>query len=61
MPCYGCKGHNVILKQLKLNDIRALWRKFPNNRVIYTKKTLEELLALPDGDPKNIELVSFEV
>lgn len=54
--CYRCKKRNTIMKQLKKKDIEALKRKFPNNMVLYTEKTLEELLVLPDGS--NYDLVN---
>ena len=48
--CGKCEKKNIELEQIPLKDWEELRRKFPNKKTIYTNKTVEELLKLPDND-----------
>lgn len=46
----------MTVRQLKWKDIQKLYVKFPNKKAIFTTKTVEELLQLPDDLSDNPDI-----
>lgn len=56
MICSRCRKRGAKVKELKKDEAIALRKKFPNKRAIYTEKTVEELLELPDDSDPNPDI-----